>query len=113
MTWNPWKQINELERHLEQSEAARVRLEDDNRAMFAHLQASRESEAKARDEASQQSAKFQDWLAMAMGKPAIHGNGKARLDPVEPMRRPIVHGADIERMMTAELERDLGIDQPN
>lgn len=113
MTWNPWKIIADMEKKLEQSESARLRLEDDNRAMFAHLQVSRESEAKARDEASQQSAKFQDWLAMAMGKPAIHGNGPGQLGKVEPVRRPVMHGADIERELTQQFERELGIDQPN
>lgn len=102
MIYNPWTKIRQLEAALLASESARLKLEDDNRMMYADMRESRALYV-------QQSERTQDWMAGLLNKPSIHGNDKPKPAPVEPVRRPITQGSDLERMYMEETERTLGI----
>lgn len=113
MIYNPYRRIREQERIIELTELARLKAEDECRVLHSLLTVARESECLARKELSDRTAKFEDWMASLMGKPSIHGNVQPKVKAPDPARRPIGHGADVEREAMLEAERALGIEPVN
>ncbi len=95
---NPYAAIRQLERELEHAQLARVKAEDESRLYHAQLVAARESESQAR----------KDWMDLIAKLPLFQPPPERQPLPA-PMRRPIQHAADIEKIKMADYERDLGI----
>lgn len=114
---NPYARIRQLEAELTIAVAAKIRLEDDNRAMHAQLVEAREAESKALQMVIDKSDRVQDWMASLMGKPPVNGTKYEKPEPPAPARRPLRHGAVLEQQamvdMMSQLEREMGIEPVN
>lgn len=99
---NPFTRIRELKSELYTAQLGRVKAEDDARLYHAQLVTARESESSAR----------KDWMELIAKLPLFQAPF-ASPPPPPPSRKPVQHGAQIEKEMLAQYEKELGVDSPN